>query len=123
MRTYTLLISYDKHYQVPRVWLIGYDENGNVLDHEKVMEDVISDYYAHKDRKTVTIEQHPHRESGGAVVSIHPCKHAAVMKKLSSVVSGESGEFQIEQCVNFACLYVAIWYLSIAIVPVNTCII
>ena len=25
-RTYDLLITYDKYYQVPRFWLIGYDE-------------------------------------------------------------------------------------------------
>lgn len=95
-RKYNLIISYDKHYQVPRVWLIGYGESGNILSHEEVMEDVISDYYTYKDRKTVTIEQHPHRESAGSVVSIHPCQHAAVMKKLSSVVSGDE-EFNVEQ--------------------------
>lgn len=95
-RKYNLIISYDKHYQVPRVWLIGYGESGNILSHDEVMEDVISDYYTYKDRKTVTIEQHPHRESAGSVVSIHPCQHAAVMKKLSSVVSGDE-EFNVEQ--------------------------
>lgn len=99
-RTYTLVISYDKHYQVPRVWLIGYKEDGSLLSHEEVMEDVISDYFNHKDRKTVSIEQHPHRESGGTVVSIHPCRHAAVMKKLSSVVSGEGNVFDVEQYVS-----------------------
>lgn len=26
VRTYDCLISYDKHYQTPRFWLMGYDE-------------------------------------------------------------------------------------------------
>ena len=26
MRTYDVMITYDKYYQTPRVWLIGYDE-------------------------------------------------------------------------------------------------
>lgn len=30
-RTYDLLISYDKYYQVPRFWLVGYDENRHPL--------------------------------------------------------------------------------------------
>lgn len=97
-RKYTIMISYDKHYQVPRVWLIGYGEDGNLLDHNEVMEDVISDYYSHKDRKTVTVEKHPHREASGTVVSIHPCRHGAVMKKLACVVaSNQQNDFDVEQ--------------------------
>lgn len=97
-RTYTIVISYDKHYQVPRVWLIGYGEDGNLLDHNEVMEDVISDYYSHRDRKTVTVENHPHREASGTVVSIHPCRHGAVMKKLAGVVaSNQQNDFDVEQ--------------------------
>jgi len=26
VRTYDVMITYDKYYQTPRVWLIGYDE-------------------------------------------------------------------------------------------------
>jgi ubiquitin-like-conjugating enzyme ATG3 len=28
VRTYDCFISYDKHYQTPRFWLLGYDEVG-----------------------------------------------------------------------------------------------
>jgi len=28
VRTYDVMITYDKYYQTPRVWLIGYDEVG-----------------------------------------------------------------------------------------------
>jgi hypothetical protein len=44
-------------------------------------------------RKTVTMEPHPHlsslaSSSSPKVASIHPCKHAAVMKKLVSMGAG-----------------------------------
>jgi len=96
-RTYDVLISYDKHYQVPRVWLVGYGEDRTPLTQEQVMEDVISDYYTHRARNTVSVEGHPHKISGGQVVSIHPCRHAEVMRKLTGVVAGDSGEFPVEQ--------------------------
>lgn len=85
-RTYDILISYDKHHAVPRVWLIGYGEDGVPLPKEKVLEDIISDYRL----RTVTMEPHPHHVQGGRIVSIHPCKHADVMKKFASMVVSSS---------------------------------
>lgn len=35
-RTYDLLISYDKYYQVPRFWLVGYNENRQPLTPKQV---------------------------------------------------------------------------------------
>lgn len=35
-RTYDLLISYDKVYQVPRFWLVGYDEDRHPLTYTQV---------------------------------------------------------------------------------------
>lgn len=32
-RTYDLHITYDKYYQTPRLWLIGYDEVSNTCNH------------------------------------------------------------------------------------------
>lgn len=87
-RTYDILISYDKHHAVPRVWLIGYGEDGVMLPKEKVLEDIISDYRL----RTVTMEPHPHHVQGGRIVSIHPCKHADVMKKFASMVVSSSSE-------------------------------
>lgn len=75
-RTYDLSITYDKYYQTPRLWLFGYDEGGEPLKPEQVYEDVLSEYVA----KTVTFDPHP--LTGTPTVSIHPCKHALVMKKV-----------------------------------------
>ena len=37
-RTYDVMISYDKYYQTPRVWLYGYDENRAPLKAEQMLE-------------------------------------------------------------------------------------
>jgi ubiquitin-like-conjugating enzyme ATG3 len=76
-RRYDIYLTYDKYYQTPRVFLSGSDENGQPLRPEQILEDIMQDYA----NKTVTIEAFPFT-SGGVYASIHPCKHASVMKKI-----------------------------------------
>ncbi|PRW39093.1 Autophagy-related 3 [Chlorella sorokiniana] len=93
-RTYDLLITYDKHYAVPRFWLIGYDENRQPLTPAQVLEDVSEEHA----RKTVTMEPHPHGGTGVQAASIHPCQHANVMHKLSERMAGEGADgFQVDR--------------------------
>jgi len=75
-RRYDVSITYDKYYQTPRMWLFGYTSSGEPLKPEEVYDDVLSEYI----KKTVTVDPHPC--SGISTVSIHPCKHAQVMKKV-----------------------------------------
>ncbi|TDL26015.1 hypothetical protein BD410DRAFT_784028 [Rickenella mellea] len=77
VRTYDVMITYDKYYQTPRIWLLGYDENGSPLTPPQVFQDISADHAF----KTVTIEAFPHSKSLQAA-SVHPCKHASVMKKV-----------------------------------------
>ena len=72
-RRYDVSITYDKYYQTPRIWLYGYGENGQPLDPEAAMEDVMKDYA----RKTVTLDPHPHNST--MQCSVHPCQHATAM--------------------------------------------
>jgi len=76
-RTYDLHITYDKYYQVPRFWLLGYNEQGRPLSVKQMKEDFSQE---HADR-TITLEAHP-QMSGLQLATIHPCRHAAVMKRL-----------------------------------------
>jgi ubiquitin-like-conjugating enzyme ATG3 len=76
VRTYDLSITYDKYYQTPRVWMMGYSASQQPLSGPEMMEDVISDYA----NRTVTIENHPH--VSGPHASIHPCQHGKVMKTI-----------------------------------------
>ncbi|KAK0213196.1 putative E2-like enzyme [Desarmillaria ectypa] len=87
VRTYDVMITYDKYYQTPRIWLLGYDENRTPLTPPQIFQDVSADHAL----KTVTIEAFPHSATLQAA-SVHPCKHASVMKKViermnSSVVA------------------------------------
>ncbi|KAG8811304.1 E2-like enzyme, partial [Serendipita sp. 399] len=76
-RKYDAMITYDKLYQTPRLWLLGYDEDGTPLKPQQVFEDVSADHA----NKTVTIEPFPH-SSTLTLASVHPCKHASVMMKV-----------------------------------------
>jgi len=75
-RTYDISVTYDKYYQTPRVFLSGHNEHNEPLTPDEVMEDISSEHA----NKTVTVEPHPH--TGIQLISIHPCKHASVMKKM-----------------------------------------
>lgn len=88
VRSYDLSITYDKYYQTPRIWLMGYTDDGSnrPLTGDEMMNDVISDY-AHR---TVTVENHPH--VSGPHASIHPCQHGAVMKTIVKNLSKDSTE-------------------------------
>jgi len=84
-RTYDLHITYDRYYQTPRLWLTGYNESRQNLSVDEMYEDFSADHA----KKTVTMESHPHIP-GPPMASVHPCRHAEVMKKIMDTVS-ESG--------------------------------
>lgn len=84
-RTYDLMITYDKYYQTPRLWLTGYDESRKPLTMDQMFEDFSADHA----NKTVTMESHPHLDTPPQA-SIHPCNHASVMKKILDTI-GEGG--------------------------------
>ncbi|KAI8772286.1 ubiquitin-like-conjugating enzyme ATG3 [Biomphalaria glabrata] len=89
-RTYDLNITYDKYYQTPRLWLFGYDENRKPLTVEQMYDDLSQDHA----KKTVTMEAHPNLP-GPPMASVHPCKHADVMKKIIQTVAEGGGELGV----------------------------
>jgi ubiquitin-like-conjugating enzyme ATG3 len=85
-----LSITYDKYYQTPRVWMMGFSENSSQpLTGAQMMQDVMGDYAM----RTVTLDPHPH--VAGIHASIHPCRHAAVMKTIVQNLS-KAGEPSVE---------------------------
>ena len=90
-RTYDVSITYDKYYRVPRVWLRGYDENGNPLTSQQIFEDISADH-AHK---TVTVE--PHIHTGVVCASIHPCRHSEVMKRFMTKFEESGKSITVDQ--------------------------
>ncbi|KOS22337.1 Autophagy-related protein 3 [Escovopsis weberi] len=77
-RTYNLYIMYTPYYRTPRLYLSGYHANGQPLPPQAMMDDIVGDY---KD-KTVTLEDFPFFANNIKMASVHPCKHAPVMKTL-----------------------------------------
>lgn len=92
VRTYDCFITYDKYYQTPRMWLSGLSPARQPLTTEEIFQDISSDYA----QKTVTIEPFPHKE-GVSMASVHPCKHANVMKKVIERMNGAVKEQQRKQ--------------------------
>lgn len=77
-RYYDLYISYSTSYRVPKMYIVGYNAEGTPLTAKEMFEDITTDYRA----KTATIEKLPFYKNSMISVSIHPCKHANVMKIL-----------------------------------------
>lgn len=69
---------YTPYYRTPRLYLSGYLSPSEPLPPHLMMEDIVGDY---KD-KTVTLEEFPFFDAGVKMASVHPCKHASVMKVL-----------------------------------------
>ena len=85
VRKYDMTITYDFYHQTPRLWLQGYAEEGEILTQEEMFMDIMADY-AHK---TVTFEAHPKLPNNQ--LSIHPCNHATVMKKIVDTITENGG--------------------------------
>src|ERR1700750_2304668 len=69
---------YSQYYRTPRLYLSGYTPTGGPLPPERMMDDMVGDYTD----KTVTLEPFPFVDSALRMASVHPCRHAAVMKVL-----------------------------------------
>ncbi|KAL9112880.1 MAG: hypothetical protein Q9227_002957 [Pyrenula ochraceoflavens] len=78
LRTYTLYITYTSFYSTPRMYLSGYLSPSEPLPPQDMMQDIVGDY---KD-KTVTLEDFPFYDHSVKMASVHPCRHASVMKVL-----------------------------------------
>lgn len=68
-------------------------QNHGPLQPDKVFQDISQDHA----KKTVTIEAHPHL--GYRCAFIHPCKHAAVMKKIIGRIVENGRTPRVDQCV------------------------
>lgn len=78
LRTYSLYITYSNFYRTPRLYLSGYLSPSEPLPPHLMMEDIVGDY---KD-KTVTLEDFPWFDGSVKMATVHPCRHASVMKTL-----------------------------------------
>ncbi|KAL4806147.1 autophagy-related protein 3 [Aspergillus unguis] len=78
IRTYNLYITYANFYRTPRLYLSGYLSPSEPLPPHLMMEDIVGDY---KD-KTVTLEDFPWFDGSVQMATVHPCRHASVMKTL-----------------------------------------
>lgn len=86
-RTYDISLVYDNFYRSPHIYLIGRDENGELLSPEQMFEDITKGYT----KETITIQDHPHLGKEYKHLSIHPCRHASLMHTFR-----QSNDFPVE---------------------------
>ena len=108
LRNYDLSITWDKFYQTPRLWLRGYRGSGEALSEKEVKEDVLSAYAS----KTVTMEIHP--GTGEVTASIHPCKHAEMMKRVINTWKEKNIPIRSDLC-----LFVFLKFISGVVPTIN----
>lgn len=94
-RSYDLYITYSTSYRVPKMYLVGFNSDGAPLKPEQMFEDIASDYR----HKTVTIEKAPFL-ADTTVVSIHPCRHATVMRALMKMAAKAASKDELVKGVS-----------------------
>ena len=92
-RIYDVSVTYDFYYCVPRMWLVGYDSKGRPLTEGEMKEDVMPEYR----NKTVTIE--PQTCTGIKNISVHPCRHSLLLKKMIKDVQSSGRKMEIEMTI------------------------
>ena len=93
MRTYDVSVTYDFYYCVPRMWLVGYDHKGRPLTDKEMKEDVMPEYR----NKTVTIE--PQTCTGIKNISVHPCRHSLLLKKMIKDFQASGRKMEIHMTI------------------------
>ena len=92
-RTYDVTVTYDFYYCVPRMWLIGYNEKGTLLTEDEMKEDVMPEYR----NKTCTIE--PQTCTGEKNISVHPCRHSLLLKKMIQDFQNSGKKLEVEMSI------------------------
>ena len=89
---YNLSITYDNYFRTPRLWLMGFDSSNYPLSNNKIYKDISIEH----SKITVTIENHPFYKDI-QYISVHPCKHSHVMKRLLEEGRKNGKEIGVEE--------------------------
>lgn len=88
-RFYNIIITYDKYYQTPHVWLYGNSIDGTPLSIEVMSKDISSEHI----NKTATFVN---TQFNTLCISIHPCNHSTIMKKIITQLLDNGRTFTID---------------------------
>ncbi|CDR97561.1 -Autophagy-related protein 3 [Babesia bigemina] len=91
-RRYDISITYDRYYETPRIWLIGFDAFGLPLSHNEMLNDVPSVYAG----RTVTVERHPY--TAELNITVHPCYQMEALHRQKS----SNAAYRPENAITFA---------------------
>jgi len=98
-KKYDITLTYDNYYRTPRIWFNIYDNNIPIKDNE------ILEYLSIEHNTTVTMKQHPFFNM--IYVSVHPCRHSEVMKKLIRIELEQDKKINVEKYFIFFLKFVS----------------
>lgn len=75
------------------MWLMGYNEKGIPLTDDEMKEDVMPEYR----NKTCTIEEQTC--TGIRNISVHPCRHSLLLKKMIKDFQNSGKKLEIEKSI------------------------
>ena len=90
-RIYDITRTYDNYYRTPRIWFHAKSLTGQNISNEKILEDFSIEHT----NVSIKIETHPYYKLES--VSVHPCKHADVMKKLIKIELENEKTVEVKQ--------------------------
>ena len=80
-RFYTMYIVYDEYYYTPRMYFSATTKEGKNLTYEEIKLDVMEEY------RDATLTNESFKFIDGATMpTVHPCKHANVLKEMSDTI-------------------------------------
>ena len=75
------------------MWLMGYSEDGVPLNDSEMKQDIMMEYR----NQTVTIDPHPC--TGVRNISVHPCRHSLLLKKMIENFEKSGKKLDIEMSI------------------------
>ena len=100
-KIYDITITYDQYYRTPRIWFHCYNFHGQPISNELILQDFSIEHTG----VSIKIETHPFYKLES--VSIHPCRHSEVMKKLISIELENKKKVFVEQYFVFFLKFVS----------------
>lgn len=86
-----MYIIYDEYYHTPRMYFSATDVEGKPISNTDIKQDIQEEYAD----KTVTAQSFPFLE-GVTMPTVHPCKHASVLKMMADSMAEEGTQIKAD---------------------------
>lgn len=89
-KLYDIIITYDEYTQTPHIWFYGHTIDGNPISIDEMLKDINKEHI-----EIISNSYLPYVNT--YYLSIHPCNHATVMKKIIALFTDDNKEFDVNE--------------------------